>query len=409
MCKIFILYHGFGNIGDFAIFKGTLKILHQIIPNAEFMVIDSKPLPNRSYDFKIRWLPTRYLFGDCVLKRILTSLKSVLQIRPRVSTGGVSMKIGDDNSILWHKGGSGYDGYHGTMPLLLSAISTLALAKNFNSKILGGLSMGFYRNNLEKIIIKHFSEAWDCILLREPFSKYYLTKAGINKNIFLLHDFAFCVEERYSNNTQKIIEKLEAYNDKPRLAISIRDYYYDYTTTLYNSYLRFIGNLLKTLAKDFYVFIIPMSFSGYRENDVRFIKVLRALRIIPRDVMPLYDVITLDPEELLPLLKSFDVGLSIRTHFGILSSIAGLPVFQLFYEHKGVGIFKFSLNSLLPTMDLFKVIHNPSNHLQLICKLISKMSDERSGTSKELQKLITNNRMHNLKVVKRVLEPYVAP
>jgi hypothetical protein len=37
------------------------------------------------------------------------------------------------------------------------------------------------------------------------------------------------------------------------------------------------------------------------------------------------------------------------------------------------------------------------------------MSDERSGTSKELQKLITNNRMHNLKVVKRVLEPYVAP
>jgi len=152
-----------------------------------------------------------------------------------------------------------------------------------------------------------------------------------------------------------------------------------------------------------------MGFSGYRENDVRFIKILRALRIIPRDVIPLYDVITLDPEELLPLLKSFDVDLSIRTHFGILSSIAGLPVFQLFYEHKGVGIFKFSLNSLLPTMDLFKVIHNPSNNLQLICKLISKMLDERSGASKELQKLITNNRMHNLKIVKRVLEPYVAP
>jgi polysaccharide pyruvyl transferase WcaK-like protein len=312
--------------------------------------------------------------------------------------------IKTEGSILWHKGGSGFDGYHGTVPLFLSAVDTLALAEGFDLRILGGLSLGFYKNNLEKTIIKRFTEAWDYILLREPFSKYYLVKAGVDKNIFLVHDFAFHVEEHCSKNAQRIIEKLKTYDDKPRLAISIRDYYYDYKPNIYNSYLLFIGRLLKTLMKDFYVFLIPMASSGYRENDVRFIKTLKKLKIIPEGVMPLYEVVTLDPEELICLLKVFDVGLGIRTHFSILSSVACVPTFHLFYEHKGAGIFEFSLNNLLPIMDLFEAIHNPFNSIRPIIDRLSRMIDEKDKIQKGLQKLITSNRMHNLTVVRYVVK-----
>jgi hypothetical protein len=76
---------------------------------------------------------------------------------------------GYGEGILWHKGGSGYDGYHGSVPLLLGVMGTLSVARFFSLRILSGLSLGFYRNGFEKTVIKHFAEEWNSILVREFF------------------------------------------------------------------------------------------------------------------------------------------------------------------------------------------------------------------------------------------------
>ena len=38
--KIFILFHGFGNVGDFAISKGTIRVLRKVASSVDVPMID---------------------------------------------------------------------------------------------------------------------------------------------------------------------------------------------------------------------------------------------------------------------------------------------------------------------------------------------------------------------------------
>jgi len=44
--KIFILFHGFGNVGDFAIFKGMLRVLRRVASGVDVSMIDPRAVPN---------------------------------------------------------------------------------------------------------------------------------------------------------------------------------------------------------------------------------------------------------------------------------------------------------------------------------------------------------------------------
>jgi len=397
---VYILSHGFGNIGDFAIFKGTLRVLRGVSPSIKINVIDPLPLPKEYLDFHVEWTPYRSLFSN-VPNRILSY--SISGIR---ATLGFEIPFHAERreGVLWHRGCSGYDGYHGTLPLLLNTTRTLSITKGFSLRILGGLSLGFYRNSFERTIIKRFATSWDYILVREPLSRYYLVRAGVSKpNIYLLHDFAFNVEDRCSERARRVVEKIRDYNSGPRVAVSIRDYYYDYDPHTYSSYIRFIGSLLKVLVERFHVFLIPMSFSSGHENDIEFIKRLVEAKVIPSSVVPLYRVAYMDPEEVICLLKNFDAGIGIRTHFCILNAIAGTPVIHLYYEHKGKGIFDYSLRGVLPQISLFKAIHNQSNVIdQILCSLNS-MINMKGAMNRLLKEIVFRNRLHNQKIIKHIM------
>jgi polysaccharide pyruvyl transferase WcaK-like protein len=398
--KILILFHGFGNVGDFAIFKGTLRVLREVAPGAGITVVDPQPVPNMYLDDHVAWVPYHRLFHG-LFKRVLAHTVSIAQLVSGLKT------VADyehSEDVLWHKGGSGYDGYHGSFPLLLSATGILSVARLFGLRILGGLSLGFYRNGFEKNVIKRFADGWDHILVREPYSMYYLTSAGVDeRRILLVHDFAFYTGEKCSRRVKELVDEIKNYNSKPRIAVSIRDYYYDRDLTLHNSYIEFIGRLLKALSREFYVFLIPMAFSGRHENDVKFIKKLVENKVIPNSAIPLYSVAYMEPEEVVGLLRNFDVGIGIRTHFCLLSALAGLPVVHLYYEHKGKGIFDYSLRGLLPVISLHNAISNASLMINQIISYIHKLIDNKDYIRKVLEKAIQYNRMCNKKIVKQVL------
>jgi len=398
--KIFILFHGFGNVGDFAIFKGTLRVLREVAPGASITVLDSQPVPNTYLDDHVVWIPYHRLFHS-LFERVISYTVSMAQL-----VSGLKPIVGYEHGegVLWHKGGSGYDGYHGTIPLLLGATGVLSVAKLFGLKILGGLSLGFYRNGFEKTIIRNFADEWDYILVREPYSKYYLTSAGVDEGkMLLVHDFAFYMGEKCSKRVKELVDKIRNYDSKPRIAVSIHDYYYDRDPMLYNSYIQFIGRLLKTLTREFHVFLIPMTFSGGHRSDIKFIKRLVEDRVIPDSVVPLYSTAYMDPEEVVCLLRNFDVSIGVRTHFCILSAVAYTPTIHLYYEHKGRGIFKYSLKDRLPNISLYSAIHDPLTTINQLVSHIHKLIDEKNNVKKDLKKIIQNNRLYNQKIVKQIL------
>jgi polysaccharide pyruvyl transferase WcaK-like protein len=306
--------------------------------------------------------------------------------------------------VLWHRGCSGYDAYHGSIPLLLSAMGTLSVARLFDLRVLGGLSLGFYRNGFERAIVKRFADEWNFILVREPFTKYYLASAGVDgRRVFLVHDFAFSVGEECTKRVEEIGEEIRSYNSKPRVAISIRDYYYDHDPGIHELYIRFLEKLFRALIERFYVFIIPMSFWAGHENDIEFIKKLVKTGVIPGSAVPLYSTAYMDPEEVVCLLRNFDASIGVRTHFGILSAVVGIPTIHLYYEHKGRGIFKFSLRDSLPSISLYSAIHNPSTAINQIISHLLKLIGEKNNVEKDLRKLVQNNRRHNQKIVKQII------
>jgi hypothetical protein len=196
---------------------------------------------------------------------------------------------------------------------------------------------------------------------------------------------------------------IRSYSSKPRVAVSIRDYYYDYDLRLHELYIEFIGKLFKVLTERFHVFIIPMGFYSRYENDVKFIKRLVKAGVIPDSAVPLYSVAYMDPEEVVCLLRNFDAGIDVRTHFSILSVVAGTPTIHLYYEHKGRGIFRYSLRDVLPSISLYKAIYNPLTTVNQIVSHIRRLIDERNNVWRELEKLLQNNGAYNQKVVKQIL------
>ena len=398
--KIFILFHGFGNVGDFAIFKGTLKVLREVAPGAGITVVDHLPVPNTYLDDHVAWVSYRRLFHG-LFREVMAHTVSMAQL-----VSGLKPVAGYEGGegVLWHKGGSGYDGYHGSIPLLLSAMSTMSVARLFGLKILGGLSLGFYRNGFEKNIVRKFADGWNYILVREPYSKYYLTSAGVDEGrILLVHDFAFHTGEKCSKRVEELVGEIKSYDSKPRIAVSIRDYYYDHDPMLYNSYIQLIGKLLKTLTREFYVFLIPMGFSGTHENDIKFIKRLVEARVIPDSAVPLYSAAYMDPEEVVCLLRNLDVSVGVRMHFSILSSVARIPTIHLYYEHKGRGIFRYSLRNSLPSTSLYSAIRDPLTTINQIVGHIRKLIDEKNNVRRDLERIIENNRLYNQKIVKQIL------
>jgi polysaccharide pyruvyl transferase WcaK-like protein len=398
--KIFILFHGFGNVGDFAIFKGTLRVLREVAPGADITVVDPQPVPNTYLDDHVAWVSYHRLFHG-LFERVMAHTVSMAQL-----VSGLKPVAGYEHGegVLWHRGCSGYDGYHGSIPPLLSAAGTLSVARLFGFKILGGLSLGFYRNGFEKNIIRNFADGWNYILVREPYSKYYLTSAGVDEGrVLLVHDFAFHAGEKCSKRVKELVGEIRNYDSKPRIAVSIRDYYYDRDPMLYNSYIQFIGRLLKTLTREFRVFLIPMAFSGRHENDIKFIKRLMEDRVIPDSAVPLYGAAYMDPEEVVCLLRNFDVSIGVRTHLCILSAVACIPTIHLYYEHKGRGIFRYSLRDSLPSISLYSAIHDPLTTINQIVGHVRKLIDEKNNVRRDLERIIQNNRLHNQKIVKQIL------
>ena len=155
--NLVVLFSGFGNLGDEAILEGTLTALNSAIEMRKVIILDGYPdappkvkkltmMNNCSYTSLASLLGNR-------LGRVFKYSGSLIELLSDVKSQKSKPKF---SGILWHKGGSGYDEYHGTKGLLMSSSTTLAIRKMFSFGVLGGLSLGFTRTQIGKEVLSRF-------------------------------------------------------------------------------------------------------------------------------------------------------------------------------------------------------------------------------------------------------------
>jgi len=309
----------------------------------------------------------------------------------------------DKDIILWHKGGSGYDSYHGTRLLATSIVSTTSIASRFPVTVLGGLSMGYTDNAIDRELVKAFLRYWRFILLREPYSFRYV-EALINdkSRLHLVHDFAVHAERMPTETSEKMKNSIRSIcDDKPAIGPILRDYYYQrrFPADTRTRYLSFIRKLVNAIENEGYkAILIPTGYLFGRENDVRFYTELAKTGVVNGDtIYVLKKMHLLTPGEFIDVLSGLDMVISVRTHGFIASTLAGTPATHLYYEHKGAGISKFTLG--VNGLSLF----NCMKHDDECIREIRRMIEDRRSISRTLPTRIQKAREYNHKLLEEAL------
>ena len=207
------------------------------------------------------------------------------------------------------------------------------------------------------------------VILREEYSLNHLKEIGYyGSNVVVSNDIAFYLNRAYgaSVNLDRSLKKI---------AINFREWRYekesDYTL---EKAVALCGKLLSEGYKLMFISTCQ-GVKGYTDDSEY------AMQIINRLDVDLHNRITINKdkmslEALLEFFQGCDAYIGMRLHCAILSLIAGIPVLNIAYEDKSLGIFqslqldecsfsyKENLSNWFTKVDSF--IANYSNYLKLV-------------------------------------------
>jgi len=409
-----ILYSGYGNIGDEMILVGTLNYLKRLGLNCVRVIDQYEQVPLKLLmttrkelkDIYTKYTGINELLGSRVsrfLNYVQTSL-GLISLSNAVFNRWMKKERGmDEDIILWHRGCSGYDSYHSTRLLATSIVSTASIASRFPVTVLGGLSMGYTDNAIDRELVKAFLRYWHFILLREPYSfRYVKTLINDKSGLYLVHDFAVHAERMPTKTSEEKKNSIRSVcDDKPAIGLILRDYYYQRrfpadTRTRYLSFIRMLVNVIE--GEGYKAILIPAGYLFGRDNDVRFYTELLKTGVVNSDTVNILEKAhLLTPGEFIDMLSGLDMVVSVRTHGFIASALAGIPAIHLYYEHKGAGISKFTFG--VNGLSLF----NCMKHDDECIREIRRMIEDRRNISRTLPTRIQKAREYNHKLLEEVL------
>jgi len=415
--RINILYSGYGNIGDEMILVGTLNALKRLGLKHVHIIDSYEELPwkvliiiqKELKDVHAEYTSINELLGSRI-GRILKYSRTSLGLIPlnNIAFNRKGRNERRAGAILWHRGCSAYDGYHGTKLLATSVVSTASIASRFPITVLGSLSMGYTETAIDRELVKNFLKYWHIVLLREPYSYKYVEALTSNKSkLHLVHDFAIHAERMPTKTSEKMKNSIRSiYDDKPIIGLILRDYYYQrrFPADTRTEYLNFIRKLVSFIESEGYnVVLIPSGYLSGRENDVSFYRELVKTGVIDGNNVNIFSEIhLLTPGEFIDVLSGLEMVISVRTHGFIASAHAGIPAIHLYYEHKGAGILKFTFG--ITGHDLSKCIKKTDKCIREIKRTI----DNRRNVSKALSTRIQKAREYNYKLLKEELLPIIS-
>lgn len=207
-------------------------------------------------------------------------------------------------------------------------------------------SLGPFSNNKYQQVFRDIFQRSLLILLRDEASFKHLQDINVDvKNAYISSDvvFSFTDELQQQNNFNSSFIS----NSPLKIAISVRNWRHFQTTdatTGMNLFRQSVGAVTQYLVENYNAEITYIStcqgIPEYWTDDSRV--AIEISESLPTEIQKLVHVDRRfhTPEELVGLLKTYDMVIATRMHMAILSLVAGTPVFPIAYEFKTKELFQ---------------------------------------------------------------------
>lgn len=390
------------NMGDAAILRGEIKILKKVFgPHTEFVIYDSQPEISKKYypdlnfrkmifltlPLSLRRIP--YLGNFLVYISILFYCIAALMLRfnmeflaKLLAPQAVLNALNDYRSsdLVVSTGGTILVENYDLKPRWFDFFLTLILDRPL---VLFTQSLGPFRKPANKFLAKLIFNRAVLIFLRDARSKKHLIDIGIKSSkMFVCADAAFAFVDPKS-----LLERMRRpfnFAENIKIAISVREWSHFKKIDPAmgrRRYIESIKDLCAFLTTSFKAHITFLStcqgIPEYWTDDAKF--AAEIINSLPDDVRSHVDLNSEfhNPQEMIELLKKYDVTLSTRLHMGILSFCAGTPSMLIAYEFKSKELFKrlnlsnFSLD--IEDLDSEKLIESINLFIQSLPTIRSNL------------------------------------
>lgn len=334
----------YSNIGDLAIYKGTLNVFSELGIKPKY-IFDPEPSFPEGYlqNYNLNLI---YTFPTLLEQELQKNRRNPANyLRPTLHLPNELIQMHNLKKKIKHLfclGGARF-GDRFTPHVIGEILNAYSKTRLLNAKlIIGGISIASQENNyLFKKIYQKFLNQVTHLFVRDNISYDNLRKYHIpSENCSIICDFAYWLDPMESACSVNIKTNIDEYsNGSPVIGIApgmdISSMKMEYKTSW--------CHLIRTLnSRGYSIVLIPTSHNPkcltppYDKDDYSFCQSINSELGFN---LPIIQTKKLEPEEIIELMKKFACVISSRMHGAIFSTIANVPTIHIYNEKKGLGLF----------------------------------------------------------------------
>lgn len=381
----------YSNIGDLAIYKGTMNVFSQLQIESKY-IFDPEPTFPEGY-LDAYNLNLVYTFPSFIEKEIQRNEKSLFNyVRPVLHLPSdllCMLKLRKEIDCLYCLGGARF-GDTFAIHVIGEIINTCYKKRILNADlVIGGISIASSENGyLFKRFYQRFLNQITHLFVRDNISYSNLQKYDIPpEKCSVICDFAYWLDPLRSQRSMEIVEKLDEFSrGVPLIGIAPGMDLKSSKTEYLMSWCRLIRALYD---KGYNIVLIPTSHNPkclappHDKDDYGFCHLINLKLKLD---LPIIQTKQLEPEEIIEIMKEFDCTVSARMHGAIFSTLADVPTICIYNEQKGLGLFNTFFNDSVRLYSLEEFLDYNKTHLSLIRDL-EELLDVKSPYSETIKNM----------------------
>ena len=376
-------------MGDEAILVSELLFLRAQIKDVEFYILSFDPDKTG-----------KVTAGIPEVKRILWMGSKSDVVRSDFS--GILKSFKEADLVVIGGGGIFQDLYnHYPIPFF----TAMAFLSRLYGKrlVLYCVGIGPVRTFWGKKLCRYAANAADFISVRDAESKVLLQEFGVSKEVHLSADPVFLLKPVFNEKTEKVIQKLRRHDNGPVIGVCVQE-----LLPWNASNKKVLADVLDTLVREVGAHIVFLPMGVYKDRllgrgkqddpvDVATSKKLAAM-MEGHSSMILEE---LNPQEMLGVMQSMNLLISMRLHGLIMGLTAGVPVVGLTYSDESK--IRNLMRRLGQEERLFDVRNlEKQGLLTLIGDLLSGKQETRDNLSEAMAALLSQIKRCNDQFIERL-------
>lgn len=361
----------YSNVGDLAIYKGTMNVFSQLCIEPKY-IFDPEPTFPDGYleGYNLNQMHT---FPSLIERELQQNGKSPFNyIRPALSLPRDlfhMLKLRKEIDYLYCLGGARF-GDKFAIHVIGEIVNACYKKKILNANlVIGGISIATSDNGfLFGRLYQKFLNQITYLFVRDNISYSNLIKYDFPpEKCSVICDFAYWLDPLKSQRSMDIMAELdESSKGFPLIGIVPGMDIKSSKTEFLMSWCHLIQTLYD---RGYSIALIPTSHNPkclippHDKDDYGFCHLINSKLNLN---LPIIQTKQLEPEEIIEFMKKFDCVISARMHGAIFSTIANVPTIHIYNEQKGLGFFSTFFNNAVRLYSLEEFLDYSKFHSNLI-------------------------------------------